>query len=609
MNLFPAAILFAALAAAAHAEAPFVRIGRLDPQLHDKAVVRTQGVVIDALPDEVDPRYDILLLKNAESILPVTLPHTPDGHAALLDAQVAVRGTFNKVTDGNRNLSAPYLNAHAESNVAVVAAAIAPFDVPELEIHSYASAIDVLRLGRRRVSGTVLATWRGDHFLMCTDTNRMMTVRLVKSGELPEPGDRVTASGYPETDLFHVNLAKARCRPASTPAPDDVARRLAEPAVPVARAFSRRQGTVYFDSNFQGRRVTLRGVVRSLPSVGNAEGRLNVESSGVLVPVDTSAHPEAEGGLTLGCEVEITGVCLLECADWSQRAVFPHISGFSVIVRGKDDVRVLSRPPWWTPGRIWAVVGVLGMAMLAVLVWNASLRARAERRGRQLLREQLESVKANLKIDERTRMAVELHDSLSQSLTGVSMEIAAADRAAGDLPPAMRTHLDRAERTLKSCRDELKNCIWDLRSQALEEPDMTQAILKTLQPHVSDASRILVRFNVPRARLSDNAAHAVLRAVRELVVNALRHGDARTVKVAGTLDAEALRFSVGDDGRGFDPDDRPGVLQGHFGLQGLAERAKQFGGAVSIDSAPGRGAVVTVTLPAAATTPSPVGVS
>ncbi len=609
MKVFAAMFFFSALVMAAMAEAPFVRIGRLDPQLHDRALVRTQGTVIDALPDEVDPRYDILLLKNAESVLSVTLPHVPDGHASLLDAQVTVRGTFHKVTDGNRNLSAPYMNAHAESNVAVVAEAAAPFDAPELEIHSYASAIDVQRLGKRRTTGTVVATWRGDHFLLCTDTNRMMTVQLVKRGELPQPGDRVTVSGYPETDLFHVNFAKARFTSATSAAPEEVVRRLNGAAVPVAGVCSRRNGTLYFNSNFQGQLVTLRGVVRSLPALGNADGRLNVECGELLVPVDTSTHREAENALTLGCEVEVVGVCLLECDNWSQRTVFPHISGFAVVVRGADDVRVLSRPPWWTPGRIWAVVGVLGLAMLAVLIWNASLRALAERRGRQLLREQLEGVKANLKIDERTRMAVELHDSLSQSLTGVSMEIAAADKAGDNLPPAMRTHLDRAERTLKSCRDELKNCIWDLRSQALEEPDMTQAILKTLQPHVSDASRIVVRFNVPRSKLSDNAAHAVLRAVRELVVNALRHGDAKTIRVAGALDADALRFAVSDDGKGFDPDDHPGVLQGHFGLQGLKERAKQFGGSVRVESAPGEGATITVTLPASATTPSPVGVS
>ena len=213
----------------------------------------------------------------------------------------------------------------------------------------------------------------------------------------------------------------------------------------------------------------------------------------------------------------------------------------------------------------------------------------AERRGRALLKGELENAKSKLQVEERTRLAVELHDSLSQTLTGVSMEIAAADDLKGDAPADMVMHLSRAGRVLKSCRAELKNCLYDLRSTALDEPDMTSAVRLTLQPFVNDDTRISVRFNVPRARLSDNTAHAILRIIRELVVNAMRHGGATSIQVAGSLDREALRFSVTDNGCGFDPDDHPGVLQGHFGLQGVEERLGQIGGTLTIESAHGKG--------------------
>ena len=125
---------------------------------------------------------------------------------------------------------------------------------------------------------------------------------------------------------------------------------------------------------------------------------------------------------------------------------------------------------------------------------------------------------------------------------------------------------------------------------------MNTAILRTLQPHVND-SRIAVRFNVPRAKISDNTAHALLRVIRELVINAIRHGNATAVRVAGSLDPDVLRCSVTDNGSGFDPETAPGVLQGHFGIQGMRERIDELGGTLTLDSAPGKGAKATITIP------------
>ena len=81
-----------------------------------------------------------------------------------------------------------------------------------------------------------------------------------------------------------------------------------------------------------------------------------------------------------------------------------------------------------------------------------------------------------------------------------------------------------------------------------------------------------------------------------LSLNAARHGKARTVRIAGSIEENRLLFSVRDDGTGFDPDTCPGVLQGHFGLQGIKERVSKFGGTLSIESAPGAGTKTTVSI-------------
>ena len=143
---------------------------------------------------------------------------------------------------------------------------------------------------------------------------------------------------------------------------------------------------------------------------------------------------------------------------------------------------------------------------------------------------------------------------------------------------------------------ELRNTLWDLRSAALDEPSMDAAIRKTLCQKLAGVD-LSVRFNVPRATFSDNTAHAVLKIIRELATNALRHGKATSLKIAGTIDNGNLLFSVRDNGCGFDPDLAPGIAQGHFGLQGIVERLERLNGEMKIESSPGNGAKVTVTLP------------
>ena len=101
---------------------------------------------------------------------------------------------------------------------------------------------------------------------------------------------------------------------------------------------------------------------------------------------------------------------------------------------------------------------------------------------------------------------------------------------------------------------------------------------------------------MPRSRLSDNAAHSVLCIVRELATNAVRHGKATSLRVAGTLDRGHLLFSVSDNGCGFDPDDHPSVDEGHFGLEGVAERIRSLGGRLVISSSPDSGTRITIAI-------------
>jgi signal transduction histidine kinase len=223
------------------------------------------------------------------------------------------------------------------------------------------------------------------------------------------------------------------------------------------------------------------------------------------------------------------------------------------------------------------------------------LNARAERRGRELLEERVELVESELRVEERTRLAVELHDSIAQNIMGVALQLDTADKLVRQNAPSALQHLDIASKALESCHAELRACIWDLRNLALEEQDMNEAIRRTVSQHL-DGATLTVRFNVPRDMITDNTAHALLRIIRELVTNAIRHGRAKNVKVAGAIENGKLLFSVSDNGSGFDVRNHPGMAQGHFGLQGIRERVKKFNGEMKMDSVIGRGTRVCISL-------------
>ena len=267
-----------------------------------------------------------------------------------------------------------------------------------------------------------------------------------------------------------------------------------------------------------------------------------------------------------------------------------------LITTSSDErAQVFKLPHYLTALNVALFLGGLLSLLLVILAWNTLLRHLVDRRSRELTNERLSSFSSRLKVEERTRLAVELHDTIAQTLTGIAFEIAAARDFSKTDPREMNRHLDIASRTLQSCRNDLRNCMWDLRNQTLDDVSMDEAIRHTLAPYLSGAS-LAVRFTIAREILSDNTALSILRIIRELTINAIRHGKATSIKVAGCIDGDNLNFSVRDNGLGFDPATCSGVEEGHFGLQGVAERAEALGGTLTIDSHPGAGTYAAISI-------------
>lgn len=277
----------------------------------------------------------------------------------------------------------------------------------------------------------------------------------------------------------------------------------------------------------------------------------------------------------------------------------PH-GNWLVTAQGDESAKVMKLPRGVTATNVMFGLGALIALSLSVLAWNSLLRRLIDRRSRELATQRLAAFTADLKVEERTRLAIELHDTLAQTLAGVSLEIDAVRDFSKESPAKAARHLDIASRALASCRNELRNCLWDLRSQTLDNISMDEAIRQMLAPHLATAS-LTVRFNVDRAALSDSTALSILRIIRELTINAIRHGRASAIKVAGCIEGPHLLFSVTDNGCGFDPTACPGIEQGHFGLQGVVERVESLDGSLRIDSSreSGTHARIVITIPKA----------
>jgi len=436
----------------------------------------------------------------------------------------------------------------------------------------------ISRLGRHKAAGRLLSIWQGRNALLKMHDGRIATVTA--SNPIPmRRGDSVEVIGYPSTDGFSLRLSRAILCPAhdETDFAEPSPRALSEGDIA-----SHLSDDILAKDTLQGCRARICGTVADFGDRQRDEGIFLLSIAGRLLEIDFSSAPDAVGGIETGCRVQVTGTCVLDSENWATFSSGTQLNGIRVVIDQKDDLEILSRPPWWTPARLTAVVAILALALCAILVWNRSLHRLSEKRGRELFQERTASALAELKTSERTRLAAEIHDSISQILTGAAMQLDAGETGA-------------AKRILASCRRELRCCLWDLRGHALDAKDFADAVRETLAPHLGGINAV-VDFDIPSAKLSEALRHAALSIIREATVNAVRHGRAGTIAISGELDGHRLSFTVVDDGRGFDPEKAKGTDEGHFGLLGMRERAKTFNGTIAITSSPGNGTEISVVL-------------
>ena len=581
---------------------PLVTSAEMQESRHHDSLVRAQGIIRDVFPDELNPQYNFLVLQTETgptyaATLQASQPLSK--LRKLVNARVEVMGicrpSFSQAPSGHqpRQYLGRVLDIKSPNSIRVLASAPTdPFCAPDIIEQHNLYPYQLQQLGLHRASGRVLAVWGGNNVLIETPTRKMMRIEMADV-PLPKSGEFIEVVGYPDTDIYRINFTRAIWRPTADWPFEDAATQ----ETTAFEIMTDGHGTPKVNTNLYGKPVRLTGTIQTLPGSANNTGVFQIDNIGYSLLVDVSACPSALEGLSVGSVIQATGLCILNIDNYRPNAVFPQINGCTLVVRRATDITVLSRPSWWTAKRLGWVLAIVLATLAVILIWNRSLSVLAERRGRQLAKEQVERATSELKVLERTRFSAELHDALSQTLSGIAMQLGAIKRFAKTDPAQMLLHLDIASRTLKSCRDEMRNLLWDLRSQVLDEPNIEKALRQILEPHLDEA-KALIRFTVPRTRLTDSTARALFCIVRELTVNAIRHGHASIVRIAGSLEKGRLLCSVQDNGCGFNPTTAPGVGEGHFGLQGIRERMDAQNGTVTIESSRDKGTKVTISLAA-----------
>ena len=205
------------------------------------------------------------------------------------------------------------------------------------------------------------------------------------------------------------------------------------------------------------------------------------------------------------------------------------------------------------------------------------------------------------RLEERQRMAGELHDSVSQALYGIALGAHAAREQLEQAPERLRDTLDYVLSLSESAVTEMRSLVFELHPESLEQLGMVLLLTKLVEA-ARARDNLTVRLDLcAEPDLELQAKEMLYRIAQEALRNVAKHAVAANVEVCMWVDAESVELVVADDGVGFDTRIQ---YPGHYGLISMRERATRLGGTLDIESEPGRGVRITARVPLLQNAPS-----
>lgn len=236
---------------------------------------------------------------------------------------------------------------------------------------------------------------------------------------------------------------------------------------------------------------------------------------------------------------------------------------------------------------IWFRV-ISGLSILGIIAGGYLMRMR-----------QVQS-RFSIILEERTRLAREIHDTLAQGFIGISSQLEAVSAVLTEDSDRARTYLDLACKMARHSITEARRSVFELRSGELEGRELAGALVAAAKTWTT-GSGLTVDMDIgtsAQRRLPDQLEQQLLRIAQEAIVNIIKHACASRVTVWLGVDTDKVHLRIVDDGQGFEEHDETfSASEGHFGLIGMRERAQQLGGELRLTSRRGEGTQIEVSVP------------
>jgi signal transduction histidine kinase len=436
---------------------------------------------------------------------------------------------------------------------------------------------------RVRVRGVVAYQQPGNALFLQSNGKGLRV--LTPEDTTVEAGDVVDAIGFPvlgesapvlEDSVFH------RVDHQAPPQPVEL-----DLGTPLGRSWTRYDGAL----------VTTNAKLLQYQQRADGLSLLFQQGSAVFdATMDPRFSPDLLRSISPGSELRITGICLVRSGG-----LWHSPESFHLLLRSPEDITVLHAPSWWNLRHTTWLLDLIALILFGVVAWVVVLGKR--------LREQMATIRQKLRsgavLEERNRIARELHDTFEQEVAGITMQLDLAVDCFRNSPDVARTALEMARNMSRHSMIEARRSVWDLRCHLLENSDLVSAMTQVVEPlALGDGVQIVVSVEGHPTRLAPRIEINLLRIGQEAVTNAVKHSGARLITVGLEFNPEKVRVCVCDDGRGFRPDERVIYSGGHFGLLDMRERARFLGCHLQIESEPNCGTRIYVDVPVKPQQPS-----
>ncbi len=533
---------------------------------------RIRGVVMESFSEyAADKPLETICVSTEDGEISVRIRGELVDGKSMRDAEIEVDGVVVPVFNPKGEFFGAEIEAFGKDSIRITKKPPEdPFDVPECDT---AALLAWTPQGRQlhscRIFGEVTCVVPEESAFALQ--RGKTAVRIFTDGELPKVGEKVEAAGFAvRRDECGALVGSVWRGTSAAVEPVELYRLSLAP------------GSVYdlggfmADNDLQFRLVEVTGRIVDVHEAAGANGRLLMEVDGRSV--DVVLPDGGLDGLPRGLADEpmmrIRGVLDAHVSLGRASGRLFSFEGFHLRTRGVGDFVLV--PDWhWIVRRAarFAWIGFLAV----MLAFGAFVAVVALRRHR--VRVGAEAIAAD-----RRRIAAELHDTISQHISGAKLWVYSAKMAAGDtLAPQAADALVMAESVLEATRREIRDAIMDLQSDEFVSESPEQ-LLRRICRGMSVPGKTRVRCftrGLP-ADLPIRVKRDLLAVASEAVGNAIKHGEAKNVIVVSEGNGKGdFVLDVLNDGRPFAVDSAPGPEKGHFGISNMKERAERSGMALT----------------------------